>query len=259
MPNSAALAARLTLLPALVVLLAAASPATAPPKPAVAAPHPAMPATQLALKDRIVAVVDEDPILNSDIDRVLGLGLAQAKPGEGETDLRRRVLGTLIDQRLRFHEIDRFGFQQVPVDQIEQNVAEIRSRFKDEAAFNQRLKELGMTLASLKQLVGRQLMVLTYVDERLGPRVFVSLEDINAYYRDVLVPEMKKQRQPVPPIEEVREKIRGLLKDQRLNQEIDRWTEELRNKADVANYFDQRGNALPPIVKTIVKKPPKPS
>ena len=43
-------------------------------------------------------------------------------------------------------------------------------------------------MKDLRQLVARQLMVLTYVDEQLGPRVFVSLDDINAYYTTCSLP-----------------------------------------------------------------------
>ncbi len=223
---------------------------------AVAAALPAAPAPQPTLKDRIVAVVDEDPILSSDIDRDAGLALVARNAGESETAYRRRILALLIDQRLRFHEIDRFGFVQVPVDQVEKSLAEIRSRFPDPAAYQRRLKELGLSENGLKQLVTRQLMVLTYVDERLGPRVFVSLDDIRAYYRDVMTPALAKQHQPVPPLDDVRETIRQVLREQRLNEEIDRWTEELRNKANVANYFDLGGKPLPPVVKTIGPKRP---
>jgi hypothetical protein len=212
------------------------------------APVPATGALQL--KDRVLAVVDEDPILGSDLERTIGLGLVERKPGESDRDFRRRVLDELINQRLRFHEIDRFGFQQVPVQEIERQVAEIRARFKDEAAFRARLKELGLDLAALRQLVARQLEVLAYVDERLGPQVFVGFDDIATYYRNVLVPEMQRQHQPVPPLDEVREKIREVLKQQRLTQEIDRWTEELRRNAIIAVYFDQpAGGPLPPVIK----------
>jgi parvulin-like peptidyl-prolyl isomerase len=233
----------LLLAPVLVLLLAA------PPPPAPAAGQP-------TLKDRVVAIVDEDPILASDIERVIGLGLVPANPGESDRDFRRRVLGRLIEERLRFHEIDRFGFEQVPVAQVDKNLKEIRARFKSDAELNQRLKEVGLTLAGLRQLVTRQLMVLTYVDERLGPKVFVSPEDINAHYRDSLTPELKKLNQPVPPVEQVREQIRAVLREQRLNREIDSWTDELRRKADILNYFDDQGKPLPPVVKTIGKKTP---
>jgi peptidyl-prolyl cis-trans isomerase SurA len=226
------------------------------PPPPMAAPPPTPATEQPTLKDRVVAIVDEDPILSSDIDRVVGLGLAAAKPGESDHDFRRRVLSQLIDQRLRFHEIDRFGLEQVPVALVDQDVKEIHDRFSSEDAFRKRLKEVGLTQAGLRQLVTRQLMVLTYVDERLGPKVFVSQEDIEAHYRDVLTPELKRQNQPVPPLGEVREQIRAVLKENRLNEEIDRWTDELRKKADILNYFDDQGKPLPPVVKRIEKKKP---
>src|SRR5215208_2920044 len=186
------------------------------------------------LRDRVVAVVDKDPILESDIDRIIGVGLATPNPGESDRAFRRRVLTDLVDQRLRFHEIDRFGFGQVPVSQIEQGVAEIRSRFASQAAFEQRLREVGLSLSALRQLVARQQMVWIYVNERLGPRVFVSIDDIKKYYDTVLAPEMRKRGEPVPAIESVREQIRSLLQEQRLNTEIDKWTEELRQRAEVA-------------------------
>lgn len=201
-----------------------------------------------------MAVVDEDPVLASEVERVIALGLAQPQKGEQNDVFRRRILNELIEQRLRFHEIDRFGFEQVPVDMIEKNVAQIRARFPNEAAFRKALQDLGMTQQSLRQLVAQQLMVMTHVEEQLGPRVFVSLDDINQYYRNVLTPQMQKLGQTVPPVEDVRDQIRNVLKQQRLNEELDKWTEELRRKADIHVYFDSPPGQLPPVVKKIEKK-----
>lgn len=208
------------------------------------------------LEDRIVAVIDEEPILVSEIDRAIALGLKERQADESEVAFRRRVLNDLIEERLRFQEIDRFGFEQVPVDQINQQVQKIRGQFSDEAAFQKTLQQHGLSLKDLRQLVARQLMVLTYVDEQLGPRVFVSLDDITAYYRNVFTPEMQKRGQPVPPLDDVRDQIRTVLKEQRLNEAIEKWTEDLRRKADIQVYFDQPAGPLPPVVKRIGKKPP---
>ncbi|MBV8203101.1 MAG: hypothetical protein JOZ15_21000, partial [Acidobacteria bacterium] len=244
---------------------AAAAPAPAAPASARAAPAPATPAAPKSstnvLKDRVLAVVDEDPILASDLDRAIVLGQLAPSPGEAPGVFRRRVLDDLIAQRLRFHEIDRFGLEQVPVDQIEKQVAEVRARFKDEAAYRQKLREVGLDEAALRQLMAHQLEVLAFVDERLGPQVFVSLDDIAAYYKTVLTREMQQQRQPVPPLDEVRDKIREVLRQQRLTEEIDHWTEELRRKANIAVYFDKPGGGpLPPVVKRLElgKKPEVP-
>jgi hypothetical protein len=213
------------------------------------------------LKDRVIAVVDDDPILATDLDRAIVIGQLEPKPGESQRAFRRRVLDDLIAQRLRFHEIDRFGLEQVPVDQIERHVAEVRARFKDDATFRQKLREVGLDEAALRQLMARQLEVLAYVDERLGPQVFVGLDDISNYYRTVLTAQLQQQHLPVPPLESVRDKIREVLRQQRLTDEIERWTEELRRKAVIAVYFDEpAGGPLPPVVKRLElgKKPDVP-
>jgi hypothetical protein len=238
------------------------APAAAQKKPAAPAPKPApKPApppetgAKAVLQDRVQAVVDEDPILASDVERAIRLGLVPPNPGEAEPQFRRRVLDGLIDQRLQFHEIDRFNFQQAPVDDIQKRVAEIRARFPDEAAFQKAVKEVGLDPKSLRQLVARQLLVLTYVDERLGSRVFVGPDDISKYYREVLTPEMQKGGHPVPPLPEVREDIREVLKQQKMTQEMTSWTRELREKADVVVY-PAGSQPLPPVVKTISGKKP---
>lgn len=207
------------------------------------APAPAAP----ALVDRILAVVDEDPILASEVDQVVGLGLVERRAGEDDTALRRRVLDGLIEQRLRYHEVDRFGLAQVPVGVIEEHYRSIRDRFPSAEAFRARLGELGLDEDAVRQLVARQLSVLTFVEERLGARVFVGADEIRAYYETTLVPEVRRGGQPAPAIEEVRERIRGILKDERLNREIATWTEELRRAADVSDHFDSVHAELPPL------------
>src|SRR5690349_14401933 len=128
------------LLPALLLLSACASGAPSPVVPAVpareAASAPAAAAQQSSadaaatvLIDRVVAVIDEDPILASDLDRVVALRLYERRDGESEAAFQRRVLDLMIEDRLRFHELDRFGFDQVPVDEIERQVERIRRRF----------------------------------------------------------------------------------------------------------------------------------
>jgi hypothetical protein len=215
----------------LLLLLAAGAAAQQPPQ----------------LVDRIVAVVDEDPILQSELDEVVGLGLAQRRPGEGDDDFRARVLDELVRQRLRFHEVDRFGFTQAPVAEIERQVAAIRERLGGADALARRLGELRMSEDELRQHVARQLMVLTYVDERLGARVFVGLDDIRRYYTETLAPRLRGEGRVVPPLEEVREEVRALLKETRLNEEIERWTAELEREADVEVFLDEP-RELPPVV-----------
>lgn len=201
-----------------------------------------------ALVDRVVAVVDGDPVLASDLERAIGLGLIERQNGESDDALRRRTLDRLIEHRLRLHEIDRFGFEEAALGEVEVQFEHLRSRFPSEAAFRAELARLGLEEAGLRQLLARQLSVLLYVEERLGPRVFVGVDDIRKHYDEELVPELHRRGEPAPPLDEVREAIRELLRSRRLNEEIDRWTAELRSRADVADLLDRERQELPPLV-----------
>lgn len=201
-----------------------------------------------SLADRIVAVVDEDPILWSDVEQTIALGLVEREKDEDDEAFERRVLDRLIDIKLRFHEIDRFGFEELPLSEVDSQYQEIRNRFPDQEAFLEKLAELGLTPEQVHEILARRLVVSSFVEQRLGPRVFVSLDDIRHYYEETLVPEMRRRGREVPEISAVREQIRRVLREQRLNEEIASWTDELRFKADVVVYLDQEAQELPPVV-----------
>jgi hypothetical protein len=218
--------------------------------PAELSPAQAVPFPAPVLVDRVVAVVDEAAILLSEIEDLIGLRLVERRPGESDAELIERVVDAVIEQRLRFLAVDRSGFERVPVAEIEARVAEIAADFPSPEAFRRRLDELGMTEAEVRQLAARQIAVLSYVEERLGARVFVGLDDIRAYYGETLVPQLEARGEPAPPLDEVREAIRAVLHEQRLAEEIERWTEELRREADVL-VFPEPPETLPPVIGTV--------
>ena len=203
------------------------------------------------LVDRVVAVVDDDPILLSDLERALGLGVVERRSGESDAALRRRALDWILDSRLRLHELERFGFDDAPIAEIDRGYAEIRSRFESEGKFREELDRLGLDDDKLRQLIARQIAILIYVEERLGPRVFVSVDDIRRHFDEELVPELTRRGQPAPAIEDVREEIRVVLRERRLNEEIDRWTASLRHAADVEDFLDSPRRPLPPVLPSV--------
>jgi parvulin-like peptidyl-prolyl isomerase len=203
------------------------------------------------LVDRIVAVVDEEAIFLSDVEQAIAIGQLVPRSGEGPEKLRRQVLDRLIDQRLQLHEVERFDAGQVAAEDVERQVEAIRARFEDEASWQAWLTGLGLDEAGVRHLVRRQLRVLAYVEERLGPRIFVDLDDIRAYYAGELKAEMESRGERLPPIAEVREAIRALLRERRLNAEIRTWVRELRLEADVVDYLERRPDELPPVVEVI--------
>ncbi|MEM6454944.1 MAG: hypothetical protein AAF772_07600 [Acidobacteriota bacterium] len=201
------------------------------------------------VEDRIVAVVDHDPIYASDVLQQLALaspsGASDERASASAAARVRRTLDGLIDQRLRLHEVDRGGRVVVAEAAIEAQLAQVRARFADDAAFDRALADAGLDRAALRVRLHRQLRVLRYVDTRLGPRVFIDRAAVRAAYDGPFRAEREARGETVPPFDAVREALGALLRAQALNDEIAAWTETLRARAQIIDRLASLPDAAP--------------
>jgi len=189
-----------------------------------------------AVVDRIAAVVDRQVITVSEINQMLLVRFFARQASTSEDDYRRDVLESLIAQALRFRDVERFGAEDVPKDSIEARVQEITKRFASPAAFDDAVRPAELSQDELRALVKRQLQVEQYIQERFAPLIFVSNDEIETYYRGPWSQQRRERGMAIPPLNDVREEIRALLKSSRLQQEIDKWTTQLRARANVDVY-----------------------
>lgn len=185
--------------------------------------------------DRIAAVIDGQVLTVSEIAQMVELRFFP-RLGDSDDDYRREVLDALIAQALRYRDVERFGAQDIPRDTIEARLVEIQKRFASEAEFTAALTRAELTLDELRALIKRQLQVEAYVQERFAPLVFVTNEEIDEYYRGPWREQRRARGLAVPPFAEVRDEVRAALRLSRLQVEIDRWTSQLRARANVDVY-----------------------
>lgn len=194
----------------------------------------AVPATAVTI-DRIAAVIDRQVLTVSEISQMVELRFFR-RLAATDDEHRREVLDSLIAQALRYRDVERFGAQDIPRDTIEARIQEIRSRFGSEADFNAALVRAELTLDELSALAKRQLQVEAYIQERFAPLVFISNEDIEVYYRGPWSEQRRQRGLPIPPLDQVREEIRTAVHASRLQEEVNRWTAQLRARANVDVY-----------------------
>jgi hypothetical protein len=194
----------------------------------------ALPAAAVTV-DRIAAVIDGQVLTVSEITQMVELRFFP-RLGDSEEEYRREVLDALIAQALRYRDVERFGAQDIPSDTIEARVVEIQRRFPSETELAAALVRAELTAEELRALVKRQLQVEAYIQERFAPLVFVTNEEIDEYYRGPWREQRRERGLPVPPLTEVREEVRAALRLSRLQVEIDRWTSQLRARANVDVY-----------------------
>jgi hypothetical protein len=183
--------------------------------------------------DRIAAIVEREVITTSEIDQMEVLRFFPPVAGESRDAFRQRILDLLIAQALRLRDVERFGARNVPPDSIEARLGQIVERFPSEEAFLEAAAATELTIQEIRALIRRQLQVEIYIEEHVAPMIFISLEEIERYYQTTWLPQRRERGLPVIPLVEVREEIRTLMRGERLQSEIRRWTEQLRERANV--------------------------
>jgi len=196
----------------------------------------AVPLAAATTADRIAAVIDRQVITVSEVTQMAELQFFPRGTKQSEDDYRHDILESLIAQALRFRDVERFGAEDVPKDSIESRVQDITKRFASPAAFDAALRHAELTPDEFRTLVKRQLQVEQYIQERFAPLIFVSNEEIETYYKGTWTQQRRQRGLAIPPLNDVREEIRALLKSSRLQEEIEKWTGQLRQRANVDVY-----------------------
>jgi len=186
--------------------------------------------------DRVAAVIDRQVLTVSEVTQMAEIRFFPRSTGQNDDDYRRFILDSLIAQALRFRDVERFGAEDVSKDSIEARLLQIQRRFGSPGEFTVALQHAELTLDEVRALIKRQLQVESYIQERFAPMIFVSADEIEAYYRGTWSQQRTARGLPIPLLSEVQEDIRTLLKATRLQQEIERWTTQLRSRANVDVY-----------------------
>jgi peptidyl-prolyl cis-trans isomerase SurA len=192
-------------------------------------------AAPAATIDRIAAVVDRQVLTVSEVNQMVDLRFFP-RTGSSDDDYRHDVLESLIAQALRFRDVERFGAAEIPKDSIEARLREIAARFASPEEFAVAVQRAELTPDEVRALVKRQLQVEAYIQERFAPLIFVSNEEIATFYSGAWSAQRRTRGLAVPPLSEVREEIRALLRGDRLQSEVERWTAQLRARANVDVY-----------------------
>jgi hypothetical protein len=188
--------------------------------------------------DRVVATVNDGVILASEWDDALRYEcLLNGRPPEQLSPAERRAtLERLIDQLLLAQQMEATGFTPPTPDDVSARIRELRKDMPEaatEAAWKKLLARYGLTVDAFAERVRRQLDLERFVDQRFRPSIFVEAESIQEYYRKRLVPELQRQRSPVPPLEEVRGRIEHILTEEKVNEALAAWLKSLREQSRI--------------------------
>jgi parvulin-like peptidyl-prolyl isomerase len=188
--------------------------------------------------DRIVAVVNKQVILQSQLeDAAHAEFLLQGKPMDELTAQQMdAVLDRMIDQALLQQQIVSGPSIEPTAVEISAQIQDFRSRIPGTPAdgkWQALLDAYGLTEHDIEMHVASQLRVLKFVDLRFRALARIDRAAISEYYQKKLVPQLQQQGAPVPPLDQVSEKIRQVLTEESINDSLSSWLQALRSQAHI--------------------------
>jgi len=193
-----------------------------------------LPARAGDVLDRIVATVNNHIILQSEWQDAVryeafvgGHALDQVITAD-----RKAALDHLIDQELLREQMRSSGFPHASSEEVEKSIREIRKQYagaESEATWQAALGRYRLTEAELKKRVALQADLMGLVDARLRPNVIIDSKSIESYYNQELLPKLRQSGAQQVPLAEVTPKIKELLTQQKMNQMLVAWLQDLRS------------------------------
>lgn len=186
--------------------------------------------------DRIVAVVNGRPVLQSDLDDAvryeeLRLG---APAGSASPQQRRQALDRLIDREIIRQQMESlYTPSQQEIAQYRQNIRELFPAAKTDAQWEQVIRSYGFGTAELDATIASELQTLRFVEIRLQPTVRVERDEIEAYYREKLVPQLHARGATPDPLPQVAGRIEQVILEEKKTRIFDAWMTNLRTQSTI--------------------------
>jgi hypothetical protein len=204
-------------------------------------PAPAASPAQAVVLDRVVAVVNNQVILASDVDDEVRLAVLDPG-GAGVVLTPQRALEQLISRALiqqQIHQEDAQASEpaQAEVDarlkEIRREVpACIRLNCASEQGWAAFLSAHGLTPKRVESYLRYRVQILRFIEQRFRQGIRITSEEIDKYYRETLLPQYAPG-ETIPPLDEVAPRIEEILLERRVNVLFDDWLRNLRMQGDV--------------------------
>ncbi len=192
--------------------------------------------------DRVVAVVNNQAILASDVNDEMRLAVLNPG-GIGRGALTpQRALGQLISRALIQQQIRQEGalIAEPSQNEVDARLAEIRKvlpacvhfNCASDAGWKAFLAANRLTPRQVETYLRNRIEILNYIELRFRGGILISPEQIAAYYQKTLLPQYAPG-EAVPPLDKVAERIEEILLEQQVNALFDNWLTNLRKQGDV--------------------------
>lgn len=183
---------------------------------------------QCVIIDKIAAIVNEAVVTQSELDAMKELDLHLSGLPQKDSILQERIDFHIALQQLK---------EQPPVlvadEEMEAAMESLELRHGGQEELGIFLNKIGFNRDDLILEIRNQLSIRKFIRDRFRPFVNITIEDAEDYYEKVYKPAGEMLAKDVPPFAEVFSEIQNLLVDSKIQEQIDKWLQQLRTEARI--------------------------
>jgi peptidyl-prolyl cis-trans isomerase SurA len=207
-------------------------------------PIPPSPIPQGAVVlDHVVAVINGSVILQSDVDEELRYAVLQPFSVNSDRNTPQRALQRLIDRDLILQQMKVAAPVDPPTpEEVQQRLTELRLLIPEcaqyhcetDAGWRTFLVAKGLTETEVEKRWTQRLAILSFIQSRFGAGVHITPAEIEKYYKETLVPQLREKAENPPALAAVSARIDEILLQQRVSGLLLEWLQSLKGEGSVS-------------------------
>jgi len=210
-------------------------------------PAPATPPKQGELLDRVVAIVNKQLILESDVNQEMRFAEIQPfRIARGGTPYE-QAMNRLIDRTLVYQQALEQQLEPVTDEEVDAELEQLKKQLSEcqiykcsatENGWKEFLSQYGITEQEMREHWRQRMTVLHFIEQRFRSGASITDQQISEYYEKTLVPEVKARGGTPPPLEQISSRISEVLLQQQVSAMLQDWLKSLREQGSVRIFKD---------------------
>ena len=191
--------------------------------------------------DRIVAVVNGDLVLESDVDEEQRFGAFQSWSDPNGKFTRPQAVERLINRDLILQQLKVQPQAPVTDKQVDDQLLQLRKELpackvehcETDAGWQRFVAEHGFTVDEVRERWRQRMEVLRFIEQRFRTGIRISPEEIRSYYEKTMLPQYAERHVAPPKLETISDRIQEVLLQQQVGNLLGDWLKSLRAQGTV--------------------------
>ena len=179
--------------------------------------------------DGIAARIDTDVITDSEVRELADFQMLV----DGSSKSRDELIQELSDQWIVRGEAETARYPRPSDKDVDNAYAQLVAQFPSQEEFDKRCAQAGLTPDAVRRQLSEQLYLSRFLDFRFRPAAEISDADVQKYYDDEFVPQLKAKGEAVPSLDKVQQTIREVLIQRDITDRANQWLDDTRSRLQI--------------------------